>query len=144
MSNQYTNTQTPPLGVAVLIMHQNRVLLGRRLKAPMLHSWQLPGGWVHYAESPEQAAHRIIHEFEGIHYDTLQFQTLTDNHFEEGLHSVSLYYQTQCMNPEHLELRNNQHCSDWSWVDWYDLPHPLFLPLQLLTQSGYAPFLSKV
>ena len=45
-----------------------------------------------------------------------------------------------CLNPNTVELNLNQDCGDWFWADWYDLPRPLFYPLQLLIESGYVPF----
>ena len=133
--------QKPALGIAVIILHNNKVLLGRRLKQPMLNSWQLPGGWLRYAEQPEQAVTRKIREFSGMVCNEATFITYTNNLFSDGLHSVSLYFQLDCLNAEALDLSLNKHCSDWSWVDWYDLPEPLFLPLRLLKQSGYEPFI---
>lgn len=135
------SNQKPAVGIAVIILHNNKVLLGRRLKRPMLNSWQLPGGWLHYAEQPEQAVSRKIREFSGMVCNEAQFITYTNNQFSDGLHSISLYFQLDCLNAEVVDLSLNQHCSDWSWVDWYDLPKPLFLPLLLLKQSGYEPFI---
>ena len=133
------NLQPPFVGVAVLVMDRQRLLLGRRRKPPMPGSWQLPGGWVQHFESPQQAALRIIADFSNIQYDKLRFVTYTDNQFEQGLHSVSLYFQTNCLNPANLKLGNAQ-CDDWQWADWLDLPEPLFLPLRILKQAGYKPF----
>ncbi len=140
MSIQLTGSESaPPVGVAVLILHQHKLLLGKRLKPPMQHSWQLPGSWVRGAESPEQAAMRNIAGFPDLQYDKLRFVTYTDNQFAEGLHSVSLYFQTNCLNPATFKLSNAQ-CNDWYWADWFDLPEPLFLPLRRLKQSGYKPY----
>ncbi|MDJ0834652.1 MAG: NUDIX domain-containing protein [Gammaproteobacteria bacterium] len=140
MSNRDASSpEQPSVGVAVLIMHEHKLLLGKRLKPPMQHSWQLPGGWLRGAESPPQAAMRNIAGFTNLHYDKLEFVTYTDNQFADGLHSVSLYFQTNCLNPATVRLSNAQ-CNDWYWADWFDLPEPLFLPLRILKQSGYKPF----
>lgn len=134
-----TEFHRPAIGIAVVIVHQKKLLLGRRIKQPMVASWQLPGGWMHYGESPQQAALRKLNEFNGLLCDEMVFKTYTDNQFQHGLHSVTLYFQTNCLNPDTVILVNNKHCSDWVWGDWYDLPQPLFLPLSLLKQSGYEP-----
>lgn len=105
----------------------------------MQGSWQLPGGWLLYGESPLQAARRMLSEFDGMLYSDLSFLTYTDNQFQHGLHSVTLYFQATCLNPDKDNFENNQHCDDWVWTDWYDLPQPLFLPLSLLKQSGFEP-----
>ncbi len=140
MSMHDANTSNaPPVGVAVLILDQDRLVLGKRVKPPMQHSWQLPGGWVRGSESPVQAAMRNIAGFGNLQYDKLRFVTYTDNQFADGLHSVSLYFQTNCLNPATVKLSNAQ-CNDWYWADWFDLPEPLFLPLRMLKQSGYKPY----
>lgn len=133
----------PGLGIATIILHNNKVLLGRRLKSPMSGSWQLPGGWLHTGESPEQVVQRKVHEFPGMQCNEAKFLTITNNLFDNGLHTVSLYFQMRCLNPDGLHLEGNEHCSDWFWADWYDLPHKLFLPLKLLKESGFKPFIDE-
>lgn len=133
----------PGLGIAAIILHNNKILLGRRLQKPMPGCWQLPGGWLHYGESPEQGVARKILEFPGMQCDAAKFVTFTSNLFEDGRHSISAYFQMCCVNPGIVDLQKNKHCSDWFWADWYDLPQPLFLPLQLLKESGFEPFIGK-
>lgn len=130
----------PAVGIALVVLHNNKILLGRRLKQPMLKSWQLPGGWLHYAESPDQAVVRKIHQFPGMLCNGAKFITYTNNLFSAGQHSISLYFQMDCLNAVDFDLTQNKHCSDWLWADWYDLPEPLFLPLKLFKESGYEPF----
>lgn len=136
-----TNANTPGLGIALIILHQNRLLLGKRLKHPMSGSWQLPGGWLRYKESPLQAVSRIVGAFAGMQCSQARFVNYTDNQFDSGLHSVSLYFQMTCLNPQDVCLGDNNDCSDWIWADWYDLPDPLFYPLQLYRKMGNGPFM---
>lgn len=136
-------THSPRLGVAVVATFEQKLLLGRRSKPPMLGSWQLPGGWIRYLETPEQAAIRKMNEFSGLKYSPAKFITYTDNRFDTGLHSISLYFHAHCLNVETANLNTNEHCSDWLWADWYHLPEPLFLPLERLLLSGYDPFSQK-
>lgn len=134
----------PAVGIAVVILHNNRVLLGRRNKQPMKNSWQLPGGWLHSCETPELVVTRKIQEFPGMLCNEAHFVTYTNNLFTDGLHSVSLYFKTDCLNADAVDLGQNEHCNDWSWADWYDLPKHLFLPLKLLKKSGYEPFIRDI
>lgn len=131
----------PRVGIALIIIVDRRVLIGRRSNQPMLQSWQLPGGWLHYKESPLQAVQRIQEKFHGLRCTTAELVSYTNNLFDSGLHSLSLYFQMECLNAAEIELQSNLDCSDWTWADWYDLPQPLFLPLKLLRQSGYSPFI---
>jgi len=133
----------PRVGVAAVIVHDNKVLLGRRLNPPMPGSWQLPGGWIRYAESPIETINRKVSGFAGMLCSKADFVTYTDNQFAQGQHSLTLYFQLLCLNPQQLELSANKDCSDWFWADWYDLPVPQFYPLQLFRQSGFVPFIGK-
>ena len=139
IATNHVDPATPGLGVALILLHQQQLLLGRRPKMPMINSWQLPGGWVAYHESPQQAVERLLNKFPEIDYDDVQFVCYTDNQFEHGLHSVSLYFQLTCRNAEAPMVGDNDRGRDWFWADWYDLPEPLFLPLRLLKQSGFEP-----
>lgn len=135
--------QTPALGVATVIKNSGKIVLGRRLSSPMPAYWQLPGSWVRVGESPEQAANRNIQQFCGIQYTKPHFVTYTDNQFPGGEHSISLYFELECLNADTVNLQMNKDCDDWYWADWYDLPNHLFHPLQILLQSGYEPVWSK-
>jgi len=131
----------PAVGIALIMTHQQQVLTGRRIKQPMEGSWQLPGGWLHYHEQPLQAVKRLQQRFDGMVCGAARFSGYTSNQFETGEHSVSLYFQLACDHAEAVDLQQNKECSDWIWCDWYDLPQPLFLPLALLKESGYQPFI---
>ncbi len=133
----------PAIGIALILTNQERILIGRRRNQPMPGSWQLPGGWLHYAESPEQAVRRLQHAFPGLECEPARLVSYTSNLFDNGLHSISLYFQMQCLNVAQVDLASNQDCSDWMWADWYDLPEPLFLPLNLLKQSDFTPLIRK-
>lgn len=32
-----------------------------------------------------------------------------------------------------------QKCGGWEWLDWNAIPHPRFMGLQKLIDSGYTP-----
>ena len=136
--------QQPRLGIAVLIGKDNKVLLGERLKSPMLDSWQLPGGWVFEGESPVQAAQRQIQKFPDIICGDLECVSYSNNIFESGLHTLSLYFQTQCLSLDDVNIRLNKDCKNWIWVEWTALPDRLFLPLQNLVDSGFDPNFNNI
>lgn len=131
--------QQPKLGVALIILNGSKVLIGQRKNLPMIDSWQLPGGWVFDDESEQQAGLRHLAFFPEMECSVLEFITWTNNRFEDGVHSLSLYYQTQCTNAKKVSLTLNDDCQNWRWVDWEDLPQKLFLPLKLLKSSGFVP-----
>jgi 8-oxo-dGTP diphosphatase len=131
----------PRIGIALIMTYKRRLLIGRRKNQPMPLSWQLPGGWLQYGESPQQAVYRLQQRFHTMQCTEAGLVSYTNNLFDNGLHSVSLYFQMECLNVADIDLQRNQDCSDWTWADWYDLPQPLFLPLKKLKQSSYKPFI---
>ena len=132
-------SKTPGVGIALLIRHQQRILIGCRNKAPMQGSWQLPGGWLRYGETATHTIDRLSAGFPGMRLTHPAFVAVTDNHFADGFHSISLYYRSGCLNGDEIDLQLNPSCSDWYWADWYDLPDSLFLPLAELRDSGFVP-----
>ena len=137
LKQQQSSNNKPHAGVGVIIRQNRKVILGRRLNRPMAGSWQLPGGWIHFAETPEQAVHRQLNQFEDLHVGKIQFVAYTNNVFDEHTHSLSLYFMVDCLNNDPQKLINKNNTVEWLWADWNKLPEPLFLPLQLLKQSGF-------
>jgi ADP-ribose pyrophosphatase YjhB (NUDIX family) len=56
----------PRVGVGVIVLHQGRVLLIRRGRAPALGLWSVPGGLVDLGETTVEAARREVAEECGI------------------------------------------------------------------------------
>ncbi len=114
----------------------------------MSGSWQLPGGWLQWAESPEQAVARLLAEFSGLKYEPVEnarFAGFTNNVFDAAsVHSVSLYFSIQCIDIDADSLQRNKRCQHWRWANWNDLPQPLFLPLHLFKQSGLDPLVGNL
>ncbi len=54
------------IGVYVILRHEGRVLLGRRLTPPGAHTWQFPGGKLEFGETIEACAARETLEEAGI------------------------------------------------------------------------------
>ncbi|MCZ6668475.1 MAG: NUDIX domain-containing protein [Gammaproteobacteria bacterium] len=132
---------TPRTGVAVIVTHEQKVLFGKRIIKPEGFAWQLPGGWIETGESPEQTARREVKEETGLELASIRFVTFTNNVFSTRNHSISLYFEAECLNPEKIKTGERDKCEEWAWLDWQEVPDNLYLPLQLLKDSGYRPFL---
>ena len=119
--------------------HQEKILLGKRLVADQEFVWQLPGGWIELGESPEQTARRELAEETGLGVDELRFVGLTNNIFPDQNHSISLFFEAECSNPEQIDNREPDRCEQWLWMQWQELQNNLYLPLQLLKDTDYRP-----
>ena len=132
----------PRIGVAAIVTHQHKVLFGKRIVVNGDFVWQLPGGWIELGESPEQTARREVMEETGLGLDELRFVGLTNNNFSDQNHSISLYFEAECSDAEKVNNPEPGRCEQWIWLDWNELANNLYLPLQLLKDTDYRPFLS--
>ena len=133
----------PLVGVAVCVLKDNQILLGRRKKNPGFNSWQCPGGLLTQGESVFDSAHRLVMHKTGINIHNLLAGPYTNNKFDQSpLHSVSLYVSAEYLNGE-INAQNYVQAEDWQWFDIDELPATLFLPLQLLQENNLQWLLAR-
>jgi 8-oxo-dGTP diphosphatase len=125
----------------VILTHNQQVLFGKRHTDSGGFEWQLPGGWIVAGETPQQAARREVLEETGLEVGELYFCGVTNNIFSSSSHSISLYFEAECVDADSLLVMETENCSAWEWKDWKEATENLFLPLQLLRESDYRPFL---
>ena len=96
-SKRYRN---PSPTVDIIIRIEGRIVLIERRNQPF--GWALPGGFVDYGESLEDAALREAHEETGLVLkDLRQFHAYSDPHRDPRQHNISLVFTaTACGVPE--------------------------------------------
>jgi 8-oxo-dGTP diphosphatase len=139
-SSSGAQTGAVACGVAVVLTHRCRVLVGKRKLESGGFEWQLPGGWIEPGESPEQAARREVREETGLRLQALRFVGITNNIFSAHNHTISLYFESECADLRSLRAGEDGKCCAWEWRDWADLTENLYLPLRLFRQTHYQPF----
>jgi 8-oxo-dGTP diphosphatase len=127
-------------GVALVVTHRQRVLFGKRPCGSTGFEWQLPGGWIAAGESPREAAARELLEETGLTVRKPVFIGVTSNRFSPDGHSISLFFEAECEDAGVLRRNEAGKCLGWEWKPWEDVNDNLFLPLQLIKQTGYQPF----
>ncbi|MDD2696971.1 MAG: NUDIX domain-containing protein [Candidatus Pacebacteria bacterium] len=125
----------PAVGVGVMILKDNKILLGKRHSDPdkadsELHgegTWTLPGGKLHFQEGLKEAAKREVAEETGITVKNLEElisvsnDTVPDKHFVTiGFLCTDYEGEPKVMEPDEIV--------EWQWFDLNSLPSPIFPP----------------
>jgi len=135
--------QIPRVGVGVIIIKDDKILLGKRKNAHGTGSWCPPGGHLEFMETIEQCARRETIEETGVYIKNLQQPVFTEDFFEqENKHYITMLVTSEWDSGEPKLLESNK-CERWDWFSWDDLPTPLFLPMQNHIEKGYKPFTSN-
>jgi len=125
------------VGVGVIILKDDKVLLGKRKGNHGGGTWSIPGGKLEFMESVEDCARREILEEVGITIKNLRKGTYTNNIFlDENKHSISIYIIADYDSGE-VRIMEPDKCECWEWFDWNNLPEPLFVPVAELKKEGY-------
>lgn len=133
-----SEARRPLVGVAVFVVADGRVLLGKRRGSHGAGTWALPGGHLEWGETPEECARREVLEETGLALDDIRHGPFTNDVFPEGRHYVTLFL-TARRSGGTLSLREPAKCERWEWFSWDQLPEPLFLPLATLRKTGFDP-----
>jgi 8-oxo-dGTP diphosphatase len=131
---------TPPrVGVGVFVVHQGRVLLGKRRGAHGAGTWGLPGGHLEHGETIDHCARREVLEETGLDVLDVRLGPYVSDVFPEGKHYVTLFATARPSNGAEARVLEPEKCERWDWFVWEALPEPLFLPLASIKKTGYDP-----
>lgn len=124
------------VGFGVMVLRDNKVLLGKRHDDPekadsKLHgegTWTMPGGKIEFGESFEDAAHRETLEETGIKIDKekLKLISLTNDKVEDA-HFVTIGFLCEDFSGE-VEVKEPDEIVEWKWFDLNELPEKIFFP----------------
>jgi len=127
----------PLIGVAVIVIKEDRVLLGKRKNAHGSGTWAFPGGHLELSESIKDCARREVSEETGIQIKNLRYGPYTNDIFaDEGKHYVTLFVIADYDAGTPL-VREPHKCENWSWVPWPPNVHPCFLPIENLLKLNF-------
>jgi 8-oxo-dGTP diphosphatase len=130
----------PLVGVAVIVIKDNRVLLGQRKNAHGEGTWAFPGGHLEFNESIEDCAIREVFEETGMRIKNCRLGPYTNDIFaNENKHYVTLFVIAE-HDSGTPALKEPQKCQKWDWFAWPPDVQPHFLPIQnLLKQTFKLP-----
>lgn len=135
------NKPRPKVGVGVIIVKDDKVLLGKRKGAHGEGSWAFPGGHLEFGESLEDCAKREVAEETSITIKNVKKFVYTNDIFcEEKKHYITCYVKAEYDFGD-VKIMEPEKCEKWEWFEWDKFPIPLFIPLQNLLKEGVNPTL---
>jgi 8-oxo-dGTP diphosphatase len=129
--------ERPHIGVAVIVVRDKRILLGRRRNSHGGGTWAFPGGHLEFGESIEDCARREVFEETGLCIGDLRCGPYTnDIFFQENKHYVTLFVLADWESGE-PQVKEPEKCERWEWFAWPPAAEPLFLPIRNLIKQGF-------
>lgn len=135
-----TKQLRPEVGVAIIIIKDNKVLFGKRKNKHGADTWHFPGGHIEMTESFEQTAIRETKEETNVDIKNVRVIGPTNDVFvEEGKHYVTIFTIADYAGGEVKDMEPDK-AEGWDWYEWDKLPQPYFLPVENLLKTGFNPF----
>lgn len=130
----------PKVGVGVVVIKNNKVLLGKRKNSHGAGTWCLPGGHLEFGESVESCAEREVLEETGLKVKNLKIGPYTNDIMPaDKKHYATLFIIAEVAAGEPKVMEPDK-CGGWCWFEWDSLPKPLFMSTENLVKSGFNPF----
>jgi len=129
-------SEQPKIGVGfgVMILKDNKILLGKRHEDPEKASsllngagtWTMPGGKLHFGETFEAGAKREVLEETGIVLDEVKVICVNQD-MTESAHFVTIGLLAETFSGE-VKVMEPDEITEWQWFDLSALPTPLYFP----------------
>ena len=128
-------------GFGVMLLRDNKVLLGRRHVDPekadsLLHgagTWTMPGGKFEFGESFEDGARRELMEETGIILEKVKVICVNNNKVDDA-HFVTVGFFSEYFDGEPRVMEPDE-ITEWHWFDLDNLPTPLFFPSERILEN---------
>jgi ADP-ribose pyrophosphatase YjhB (NUDIX family) len=121
--------QNPVVGVAVIVLDEDRIVLGRRARGVYRGAWCIPCGYVEYDEDVRQAAQREFHEETGLLVQVGEVYAVHSNFHNPAMHSVGIWFRGIVMGGV---LRPADDLDEVAYVSLHRLPANLAFPTDRL------------
>ena len=129
----------PRVGVAVFVFRDGKFLMGQRKGSHGANTWSVPGGWLEYQESFEDAATREVKEETALDITNVRFGGITNNLIkDESVHSITIWMLSDWYSGK-ATITEPDKFVDQQWVTFDTLPEPLFFPWTEFLQSEFLP-----
>lgn len=128
----------PKVGLGVIVIRDDKVLLGKRKGSHSSGTYAFPGGHLEFKESWEECAIREVKEETGMEVTKSKFVAVTNDIFEkEDKHYITIFMKVECSGEP--KVMEPDKCEGWGWFSWNRLPQPLMVTITDLIKQGYKP-----
>src|SRR5262245_10474909 len=121
--------QNPVVGVAVIIMQEDRIVLARRARGVYKGAWCIPCGYVEYDEDVRQAAQREFLEETGLLVEVGEVYAVHSNFHNPASHSVGIRFRGTVLSGT---LRPDDDVDQVAYFPLHSLPANLAFPTDRL------------
>jgi len=124
------------VGFGVLILKENKILLGKRHEDPdkadsvfrAANVWTMPGGKLDYGETFTQGAKREVKEETRIDIKEEDLDVLCINEdMNEHAHFITIGLLAKKFSGEPTVLEPDE-ITEWNWFDMNELPENIYFP----------------
>ena len=136
----------PGVGFGIMVLKDNKVLLGKRHDDPekadsALHgegTWTMPGGKLHFKEAPEEGAVRELKEETGLttRKESLRLVSM-GNEIVEDAHFITFGFLCTEFQGTPSVLEPDE-ITEWEWFDIDSLPSPMYFPSEKVIKNYLA------
>ena len=146
MSRGNIYEKQPKVGIGMMILKEEKVLLGKRHSDPekadsALHgegTWTMPGGGLHFGEKPEDCARRETLEETGIKVDKEKLKLISvSNDVIADAHYITLGFLCEDFEGE-AKVMEPDEIVEWRWFELTDLPTPIYFPSERVLKNYLA------
>ena len=120
----------PGVGVGVMILRDNKVLLGKRLSSSLLNqegTWTMPGGKMRTGESFEDVAYRETLEETGMKINKEKLNVISLTNDIAGKHFITIVFLCEDFEGEPKVIEPDE-VTDWRWFALNELPDNIYMP----------------
>lgn len=120
------NQHFQPVVLAV-IEKDGKYLFTKRIdEFPAYHDkWQLPGGGMEFAETPEETLRREMREELGVEITSIQLIPFIDIKVRNDWHGIFISYHCQLQDPD-AKLFLNEEASEYRWFERSEIDYSQF------------------
>ena len=112
-------------GVGILIVRNDKILLGHRCEGWSNRTWTMPGGKLGKREKPEDGAKREVKEETGLEVDKLELISVNKDMIKDKEFATYIF-KSEIVTGE-PKIMEPKEINKWKWFDFKKLPHLLYL-----------------